>query len=144
LVRNLHVFFEKKTILNGLYVHKVVSQIKKELGLKIDFLQINFVKEESIIKLNKDHLNHDYSTDIITLDFSGDFNSIDGEIFISLEDAAFNAKKFKVSLKDELFRLIIHGILHLTGYDDIDLKQKKVMKKQEDYLLRRIKKVSVI
>lgn len=140
MVRNLYVYFEKRTILNGIEIHKVVSAIKKELGLKIDFLQINFVKEESIIKLNKDHLDHDYSTDIITLDFGVDVNCIDGEIFISVEDAALNAKKYTVPFKDELFRLIIHGILHLSGYDDTDSGKKKIMKNKEDLLLTRVKK----
>jgi len=139
LVRNLYVYFETKTTINGRLVHKVVAELKKELGLKISSLQINFVNEENIIKLNKTHLNHNYSTDVITLDYSGNAGLIDGEIFISLDDAAYNARKFKVTLKDELLRLIVHGILHLTGYDDTTSKQKSIMKQKEEYLLTLMK-----
>ncbi len=139
MVRNLYVYFETKTTINGRLVHKVVAELKKELGLKISSLQINFVNEENIIKLNKTHLNHNYSTDVITLDYSGNAKIIDGEIFVSIDDAAYNARKFKVTLKDELLRLIVHGILHLTGYDDTTSKQKSIMKQKEEYLLTLMK-----
>ena len=59
----------------------------------------------------------------------------DGEIFISVNDALENAKKFKVLLINELYRLIIHGILHLIGFDDKEKKDKKIMKIQENLLL---------
>ena len=70
--------------------------------------------------INKSYLKHDYTTDIITFNYSNSLEQIDGEIFISIDDALSNSKKFKVTLSDELVRLVIHGILHLLGYDDLN------------------------
>jgi rRNA maturation RNase YbeY len=60
---------------------------------------------------------------------------IDAEIYISIDDALLNSKKFKVSLSDELIRLVIHGVLHLLGYDDQTISDKKTMKRLENKLL---------
>ena len=75
------------------------------------------------------------ATDIITFNYSNVLDQIDGEIFISIEDALNNSKKYKVSLSDELVRLVIHGILHLLGYDDLNTSEKKIMKRLENKLL---------
>ena len=89
--------------------------------------------------MNAKFLNHYYSTDIITFDYSEDRNGIDAEIFISIDDAESNARKYKVHLKNEITRLIIHGILHLLGYDDQQKKDKIIMKRKENDLLNRNK-----
>ena len=85
--------------------------------------------------INKSYLKHDYTTDIITFNYSDSLQQIDGEIFISIDDALSNSKKFRVTLSDELVRLVIHGILHLLGYDDQNLTDKKIMKRLENKLL---------
>ena len=84
-------------------------------------------------------MDHYYSTDIITFDYSENKNGIDAEIFISIDDAESNARKYKVHLKNEITRLIIHGILHLLGYDDQQKKDKIIMKRKENDLLNRNK-----
>ena len=84
-------------------------------------------------------MNHYFSTDIITFDYSEDKNKIDGEIFISIDEAELNASNFKVHLKNEITRLIIHGILHLIGYDDQQKKDKIIMKRMENDLLNKNK-----
>lgn len=116
-------------------VHNLVSKLKKELNFEIDSVSINFISFEEIIMINKTYLNHNYSTDIITFNYSGEYYTLDGEIFISLEDAFANAKKYKASFEDELLRLVIHGFLHLVGYDDKLPEDKKVMKKIENKLV---------
>ena len=138
MIKNLQVFSPSKLI-DKLSIHKLVGSLKKELNLQIDLLVINFVTAAEIIELNEKYLDHYYSTDVITFDYSEDRNEIDGEIFISIDDAESNARKYKIHFKNEVTRLIIHGILHLLGYDDQQKKDKIIMKRMENDLLNRNK-----
>ncbi len=138
MIKNFQVFSSSKSI-NKLSIHKLVSSLKKELNLQIDSLMINFVTTSEITELNEKYLDHYFSTDIITFDYSEERNEIDGEIFISIDDAESNARKYKVHLKNEITRLIIHGILHLLGYDDQQKKDKIIMKRVENDLLNKNK-----
>lgn len=115
-------------------VHKLIKALRNQLEFKVDFLEINFISSDEIHILNKKYLKHDYSTDIITFNYSKNISVLDGEIFISYQDAAKNAKKYRVSLNREITRLIIHGILHLTGYNDVKVSDKKIMKTVENQL----------
>lgn len=141
-MKNVFVYCENSKIINKLLVHSVISKIKNNLSLKIKSLEINFVSQETIRKVNNEYLSHDYSTDIITFDYSNERNILDGEIFISLKDAEENSKKYHVTFDNELLRLIIHGILHLLGYDDITLSKRKVMKKAENDITDNLSKYS--
>ena len=138
MIRNLQVFSRSKLI-DKLSIHKLIGSLKKELNLQIDLLVINFVTAAEITELNEKYLDHYYSTDVITFDYSEDRNKIDGEIFISIDDADSNAHKYKIPFKNEITRLIIHGILHLIGYDDQQKKDKIIMKRMENDLLNRNK-----
>ena len=138
MIKNLQVFSPSKSI-DKLSIHKLVGSLKKELNLHIDSLVINFVTAAEITELNEKYLDHYYSTDVITFDYSEDRNEIDAEIFISLNDAESNARKYKVHFKNEFTRLIIHGILHLLGYDDQQKKNKIIMKRMENDLLNKNK-----
>ena len=138
MIKNLQVFSSSKSI-DKLSIHKLVGSLKKELNLQIDALVINFVTISEITELNAKFLDHYYSTDIITFDYSENKNGIDAEIFISIDDAESNARKYKVHLKNEVTRLIIHGVLHLLGYDDQQKKDKIIMKRMENDLLNRNK-----
>lgn len=109
----------------------------------ISFLEINFVSSKKIIEINKKFLNHDYPTDVISFDYSDENNSFDGEIFICYDIALENSKRFNVSLDNELKRLIIHGMLHLVGFDDQSPSQKRKMKKFEDEILARCKSIAL-
>jgi rRNA maturation RNase YbeY len=141
-MKNVSVYCESKTRINKLLVHSIVSKITKDLSLKVKSLEINFVSSESIQKVNNEYLSHDCSTDIITFDYSNERNILDGEIIISLQDAKENSKKFQVTFDNELLRLIIHGILHLLGYDDITPPKRKVMKKVEDTITEKLNRYS--
>ena len=138
MIKNLQVFSPSKLI-DKLSIHKLVGSLKKELNLQIDLLVINFVTAAEITELNEKYLDHYYSTDVITFDYSEDRNEIDGEIFISIDDAESNARKYKIHFKNEVTRLIIHGILHLLGYDDQQKKDKIIMKRMENDLLNKNK-----
>jgi rRNA maturation RNase YbeY len=137
VVKNLQVNFLSKAALEKLSVHKLVHCLKNELNFNISSLLINFIHSDQITGINRNYLKHHSSTDIITFNYSGDHNLLDGELYISLEDADYNAKKFGVSLKNEYYRLVIHGILHLLDYDDLKKSDKLVMKKIENSLLKK-------
>ena len=105
-----------------------------EEGSKIQNLNFLIVGDKRIIHFNKTYLNHDYSTDIITFDNSEN-KKISGDIVISIERVKENSKKYKVKLEDELRRVMAHGLLHLLGYDDKNEKEKKRIRKKENYYL---------
>ena len=102
-------------------------------------MQINFVNSKEMTRINSKYLNHNYSTDIITFNYSGTKNELDGEIYISIDDAASNSKRFGVTFIEEVLRVIIHGFLHLSGYDDKDRKDRVTMKRLENRLFNQYK-----
>jgi probable rRNA maturation factor len=139
-MKGVTLFAEKGIHLDKKNVAQIIGSIVEELNLKVNFLEFNFVNTATIISVNKKHLRHNFSTDIITFDYSSEKNILDGEIFISLPDALENSKKYKVSVDNELLRLISHGILHLIGFDDITPGKRKKMKIVEDELVKKFGK----
>jgi probable rRNA maturation factor len=117
-------FQEKSKIPN--WIKKVV----KREGGKLASLNIVFCSDKYLLNINRQFLKHDYLTDIITFDYPGD--GITGEIYISTDRVLENSKTLKVSFEQELRRVIIHGVLHLLGYKDKTVAQKKVIRKKED------------
>jgi len=95
-----------------------------------------FMSDEELLKLNKEHLNHDTYTDIITYDFRSD-GLEEANLCISYERIIDNAFTFKVSNTNELCRVCVHGLLHLAGYDDKDETSKAEMRNQEQLALNR-------
>lgn len=141
MIKNVHIYSICDYKIDKIQIHKLVSFLKNELNISINSLEINFLSAKEIHKLNNKHLKHNYSTDILTFNYTGNIKELDGEIFISVKDAFENSKKFKVSFTDELYRLVIHGILHLTGYDDKKSKDKIIMKEKENLLLNNFSKL---
>ena len=133
-MKNLHIYSAQNKIKKS-NVHDLIKSLSVELNFLVSNLEINFISGEDIHAMNKSYLKHDYTTDIITFNYSDSLQQLDGEIFISIDDALSNSKKFRVTLSDELVRLVIHGILHLLGYDDQNLTDKKIMKRLENKLL---------
>ena len=133
MAKNLQVFSQDSSI-NKRAVHSLISSLKKEFHLDISSLSISFINSGELRDINKEYLNHDYETDVITFNYSKKLKEIDGEILISFEEAKRNAKKFNASYGKELSRLVIHGMLHLLNFDDKDQKSKKIMKQAENKL----------
>jgi len=94
-----------------------------------------FCSDEKILEVNKQYLNHDYYTDIITFDYS-DGSIISGDIFISIDTVRSNAEEFKVNFDEELRRIIIHGVLHLCGQDDQTPELRAEMIEKENLALK--------
>jgi rRNA maturation RNase YbeY len=136
LVKNLRVNSLNKK-LDKFIFHKLLLKLKNDFNFELESLLINFVSSSEILKINRRFLNHNYSTDIITFNYSEKRLLFDGEIYISLQDAEKNAKKYDNSLEQELMRLVIHGVLHLLEYDDKSDPEGDVMKKMENSLVKK-------
>ena len=133
MIKNLYVSSSTEKIYKK-KIHQLVGLLREDLEFSVESLFINFITSEEIHTINKKFLNHDKSTDIITFNYSGSNIELDGEIFISIDDAKIFAEKYNVSLNKELTRLIIHGILHLKGQDDIKKNDRVRMKRIENNL----------
>lgn len=113
----------------------LISFAKKQ-GFKVDQLNYVFCSDPYLRKINREYLQHDYNTDIVTFDLSDTRGSLSADIFISLDRVKDNAKTYGVSTRQELHRVVFHGLLHLCGYNDKTDKQKQEMRKMEDKLLK--------
>ena len=106
-------------------------------GKKIGEIHYIFCDDEKILEINRQFLQHDYYTDIITFDYcEGD--TLSGDIFISIDTVTANAKEYSVSFDEELKRVMIHGILHLCGQNDKTADEQQEMRIKENNALRMI------
>ena len=99
---------------------KIANWLKQVIvgeGKKVGSLSYIFVSDEIILEINKKFLQHDYYTDIITFDNSGN-DTVSGEMYISVDTVNSNAKDYQVEFRNELLRVMVHGALHLCGYND--------------------------
>jgi len=108
-----------------------------EEGKLLNSLNIVLCDDEYLLSINKEFLQHDYFTDIITFDLSTESSSIEGELYISIERVIDNAEKIGTSKVIELHRVIFHGCLHLCGYGDKTSKQETIMRSKEDYYIQK-------
>lgn len=98
-------------------------------------LDIIFCNDAFLLEMNQQFLDHDYYTDIITFDMSEDAGGVVGEVYISVETARLNAKRYNVLINNELLRLVVHGSLHLCGYSDKKKQDKLLMSSKENEYL---------
>jgi metalloprotein, YbeY/UPF0054 family len=110
---------------------KEVAQLHGKQTGEISYI---FCDDEKILEVNRQYLQHDYYTDIITFD-DNEGDKINGDIFISLDTVADNAKEFDVTFENELHRVMIHGILHLCGQDDHLPEERTEMIRKENEAL---------
>ncbi len=103
-------------------------------GKTLHEISIIFCSDDYLLEVNKNHLNHDYYTDVITFDYS-EGRDVSGDIFISIDRVKENAQSFNDSTIDELHRIIAHGTLHLLGYTDKETPAKEQMTSKEDFYL---------
>lgn len=139
MVKNLQINYSGKVDFNKRIIHSVVGYLKNELNFSIKEVKVNLISSKEITQLNIKYLNHHKSTDIITFNYSGNNHELDGEIFISIDDCRNNAANFGVKFNEELVRLLIHGFLHLLGYNDKNNSEKKKMFELQENLLNNCK-----
>jgi rRNA maturation RNase YbeY len=105
-------------------------------GRPIASLNIIFCSDDYLLNINKQYLNHDYYTDIITFDLSESKKGpVSAELYISYDRVKDNARQMKATTTKELHRVVFHGLLHLLGYKDKSAKDQMEMRKMEDKLL---------
>ncbi len=115
-----------------------IQAAAKDFERGVGDLNIIFTDDETLYKMNVEYLNHDYYTDVITFNYN-EANYISGDIFISVDRVRENARIYSQSFEDELHRVIIHGVLHLLGFDDKTEDEQKQMREKEDFYLAQLK-----
>lgn len=138
-MNSIEIFFEDVKpikIYKKILILHLNSLIKNELKETGD-ISVIFCSDEYLLEMNKEYLEHDYYTDIITFDYV-ERECISGDLFISLNRVVENAEKFDSMLLKELYRVVFHGILHLVGYNDKTNEEKREMREKEDYYLKEV------
>ncbi len=126
--------------INTRLLKQIANVLLVELKIESGELGINLVAAREMALVNEGFLKHEGSTDVITFDYSEHQKQLHGEIFICVEIAIAQAKQFKTNWQSEIARYIIHGVLHLTGHDDLRADLRRKMKREENRLLRLVAK----
>jgi len=115
--------------------HFIARLFEKE-GFKLKNISYVFCSDKTLLEMNRQYLQHDYFTDIITFDLSSLKKEIDGEVYISIDRIKENAANFETTFQKELHRVIFHGALHLCGYKDKTKRETIEMRAAEDKYLK--------
>lgn len=137
--------FQRRIKINNSAVSTVVEDIlkqEKKKDYRDDFeISINFVNDRRIRQINKEYLNEDCFTDVISFAMTEGEGAefcpqLLGDVFISIDTAKRQAKMYGSSFADELLLYLVHGVLHILSYDDIDPEKRKIMKKKENFYFK--------
>jgi probable rRNA maturation factor len=129
-------FLEKISLKDRQILKASLTTLFKKEKKKLAELQYIFCSDQRLLEINRQFLQHDYYTDIITFRLSAPNHPITAEIYISVDRVRENAREFGNSVKNELLRVIFHGALHLCGYRDKTTKDQAIMRKMEEIYLR--------
>jgi rRNA maturation RNase YbeY len=125
-------------IKNRLLLKTFLASIFAEEKVSFKSVHYIFCKDQYLLALNQKYMQHDTLTDILTFSYSDPLVPIVSDIYISVERVQYNARALNVSYENELHRVMVHGILHLCGYQDKDEEQKALMRSREDFYLSRL------
>lgn len=116
-------------------IKEIVENLFSLEKKKLDHIDYIFCSDDYLLEINKQYLQHDFYTDIVTFDLSENKEETIGEVYVSLDRIKDNAEKLQQPLKNETLRVIFHGALHLCGYKDKSDKDSKLMRsKEEEYI----------
>jgi len=133
----VEVFFEDIEEVPGVnpeFLFAWYSNVCEVEGKTLGDVSIIFCSDEHLLQMNKEYLQHDYYTDIITFDYT-DESLVSGDLFISVDRVQDNADEFDVLFQDELHRVCVHGLLHLCGYTDKSEEDEGLMRSKENEML---------
>lgn len=116
-------------------VSRWISQVVGDESKGLSSLTYIFCTDDYLLSINKQHLDHDFYTDVITFDYSDGSPTLSGDIFISIDRVKDNAKQLSETFNNELHRVMVHGVLHLCGYKDKTEGEEKEMRMKEDHYL---------
>jgi rRNA maturation RNase YbeY len=122
-------FVSKKDLKNA------VKYLVLNEGKRLKDLSLVFTDDDYLLEVNKQYLNHDYFTDVITFDYS-DFPEVSGDVMISLDRVKDNALSMNLAYELEFYRVVFHGMLHLCGYKDKNKEDVVVMREKEDFYIQ--------
>ncbi len=124
----------------GLFRRMVLSFLREQLGNRPYEISVYVVARAEMAALNEKHLHHAGSTDVITFGYTlaQTAEPLIGDVFICMDEAVKQAREFKTSWQSELVRYLVHGVLHLQGHDDLRPASRRLMKQEENRLLRRL------
>lgn len=128
-------FLEAASLKDRQILKTFLRSIFKREGTKLESLRYIFCSDKYLLGINRQYLNHNDYTDIITFNLSDSPASVNGEIYISVDRVKENAQKFNTSFRQELHRVIFHGALHLCGYKDKSSKDERLMREKENQYL---------
>lgn len=123
--------------LNQTKIQRWIRAVAADYGFSVGDIHYIFCSDEKELEVNRTFLQHDYYTDVITFDYSTE-DVINGDIFISLDTVRSNAEEVGADFKEELMRIIIHGVLHLTGQADKTPETKAEMTHKENLALAKL------
>lgn len=134
-------FIEEDSKVKGLkrnlsrkWLHEVVLEEGRQPGV----INVIFCSDTYLLDMNRQYLKHDYLTDVISFDYS-EGGKVSGDIFISVDRVRENAEEMSISFLDELHRIMVHGVLHLIGYDDATADLRANMSRLEDLYLAKVR-----
>ncbi len=116
----------------------LTEDLIKAVQLNPETLNVIFTNDSTLKEMHERYLNDPSETDVITFNL-GDEDKIEGEIYISIDQAVRQAAEFAVSAEEEVLRLIAHGLLHLKGFDDLQEEARREMKEHEDRLVQQFR-----
>ena len=138
-MNNIQIFFEKvqpiKAKKNS--IKKQISRVIISESKQVGDISVIFCSDEYLLEINRQFLNHDYYTDVITFDYV-EGNVVSGDVFISLDRIKENSLLFHNQAIMELYRVVFHGVLHLIGYNDKTLEEIKEMRSKEEHYLNEV------
>jgi len=134
---SVHFYFEKVGLTlkeRGklkCFINSLIAKEKKNLN-NLNYI---FCNDNALLEINRKYLNHNFYTDVISFDLSSSRKEILADIYISVDRIRENAKSFKITMEEELHRVMLHGLLHLCGYNDKTEVQRKLIREKEDFYL---------
>lgn len=134
----LYNLYEKEfEQIDGKLITNWLKSVVKNENKSIGKISMIFVDDNYLLDVNIKYLKHNYFTDIITFNYNQGLN-ISGDLYISIDTIKSNAEFYQTNFKNELLRVIVHGVLHLLGYNDSNESEKKIMRDKEDFYLNRL------
>ena len=134
----LYNLYEKEfEQIDGKLITNWLKSVVKNENKSIGKISMIFVDDNYLLDVNIKYLKHNYFTDIITFNYNQGLN-ISGDLYISIDTIKSNAEFYQTNFKNELLRVIVHGVLHLLGYNDSNESEKKIMRDKEDFILNRL------
>lgn len=135
----VYFFFENSgiTLKNRTRLKGFIESLFKDEKKNLSTINYIFCSDKDLLRINQSYLDHDYYTDIITFDLSEYESAVSGEVYISMDRVRDNARAMGFTLISELHRVIFHGALHLCGYKDKSTQEVAIMRKKEDFYLRK-------